>query len=60
MLQGLGQPEVSGGGAPGAPESYTFSYLAGPGQTSLTLRYADPQGNVGSTEDVCAISVTVQ
>jgi ABC-type amino acid transport substrate-binding protein len=60
VLQGSGQPEVSGGGAPGAPESYTFSYLAGPGQTSLTLRYADPQGNVGSTEDVCAISVTVQ
>jgi Chagasin family peptidase inhibitor I42 len=60
VLMGSGQPQVGGGGAPGAPESYTFSYTAGPGQTTLTLLYGRQGEGAEAAIEACAITVTVQ
>ncbi len=47
VLQGSGQPEMGGGGAPGAPVSYTFSYRAWPGQTTLDPALCRPARECG-------------
>jgi hypothetical protein len=60
VLMGSGQPAVGGGGAPGAPENYTFAYTAGRGQTTLALLYGRQGEGAAAAIETCAITVAVQ